>query len=1557
MNRQASSVIILLTTLCFSLAGLNTNHYATAAGGISDALVGNPRLQATCPTPSAISNTTELSDCIDWANTNAGAETLGLDANITLTALLPSIDTKITLNGNGMYIDGGGARQVFYVTSNGTFSIDNITIQNGISGLGGGIRNDGVLTVTNSTFSNNTGRNGGGGIYNDGLLTVTNSTFTNNVTGQFDTAGGGILNFNGTATVAGTIFSANVAFRGGGIRSDNILTVSNSTFIDNIALTGGGGLNVRNGFTALTNNTFSGNSAVFGGAIRSSYNVTTAAYNTFYGNSASEVGTGGGIDMFYGLVYLAGNILEAGPSGNSQCRGNLTDNGYNLSSDDTCNFGESGAPGSADNATLNLGSLVNSVHTPDDSSDAVGNIPYGTEIDNSTKYDDFGSVLACNQSMTDQLGIMRPIYAGYNCTSGAVEVNASATMPNEAPTATFNNTSGTIQVGQVATLSFSNQFDPNPEDVAAGFSYSYDCTNDGVFEVSDSSNPSYSCPYNARGNFTARGRIADQNGGYSDYTAAVTVDGPEQPGTLVYFTDFESGAGSEWLPNITTVTPIGNRRFLGEFENATATLNLSGLPAHEEIIITFDLFILKSWDGNPYTDFWSLAVDGQEIFKTTFDTQEFLSVHRQSYPDPYPVGDYTPRTGAKENNTLGYAFEGTPLDSVYGISMTVPHSASSLAIDFTGSELERGIIDESWGLDNMEIRVVSYELVANDDQYETNEDQTLEVGAPGVLANDTPFGFSSITAAPLTNPANGVVVLNPDGSFTYNANPDFNGQDGFTYQLCDAESACVPASVAITVNPVNDAPTFVKGPDLNIDESSGPQVVPNWASQISAGPADEAAQGLVFEVLPSENSFFTSEPVVAPDGTLTYTPDIDANGVVTVSVQLIDDGGAENGGADRSPVETFLITISNVPPTATFTNTSGTIQAGQVAALSFTGQYDPSPADMAAGFLYSYDCDGDGVFEAEAVAAPLKSCPYASVGTFTARGRIIDRDGDYNEYDVEVVVLEPNLAPIAADDAITTDEDTPVTASLTANDSDPDGNLDPTTLSVITPPTLGTLTNNADGSIIYTPSLNNTLPDSFTYQVCDTLGLCAEAAVSITINPINDMPVANDDTAVTDEDVPVTILVLDNDSDVDGDQLVVASVTAGGKGSVVNNGLSVSYTPYPNENGNDSFSYTINDLNGGTATAVVSITIIPVNDPPNAQNDTSETLEDVPVVIPVLANDWDVDGDPVVIVGFTQPNSGTVTLNGDGTLTYTPVQNTNGSDTFTYTIGDPSNATASATVTVNVVPVNDPPVLGINEMSVTANEGALAANSGSVSDIDGDNVNLLASIGTATNNGNGTWSWSFGTSDGPSESQTVTVTASDPGNLSAQVTFTLTVSNVAPTAQFTNTTGTIFRGETATLSFSSQTDPSAIDAAAGFSYSYDCDNNGAFEFSGPDPSFGCLYPVAGTYVAQGVIADKDGGTTAYTAEVHVLAPTEAVQTLVDVTNSFNLQQGIDNSLDAKLQSALDALNDVNGGDTGAAINKLNAFINEVEAQRNKKITDAQATELISIAQRIIATLS
>jgi hypothetical protein len=180
--------------------------------------------------------------------------------------------------------------------------------------------------------------------------------------------------------------------------------------------------------------------------------------------------------------------------------------------------------------------------------------------------------------------------------------------------------------------------------------------------------------------------------------------------TVVYQNDFGGAGGSEWSHKTVSVTPIGARRFLGEFSNETVGLTLSNLPPHSAVSVAFDLFIILTWDGNSAgvgPDIWQMRLrDGTVLQRSTFSNlSENPNGEGQSFPDEYNptnVTRFLPFKGATETNTLGFLWGASPKDAVYRIQKSFVHTNANLVLEFSGIGLQ-GIGDESWGLDNVSV--------------------------------------------------------------------------------------------------------------------------------------------------------------------------------------------------------------------------------------------------------------------------------------------------------------------------------------------------------------------------------------------------------------------------------------------------------------------------------------------------------------------------------------------------------------------------------------------------------------------------------------------------------------------------------------------------------------------------------------------------------------------------------------------------------------------------------------------------------------------------------------
>ena len=296
-----------------------------------------------------------------------------------------------------------------------------------------------------------------------------------------------------------------------------------------------------------------------------------------------------------------------------------------------------------------------------------------------------------------------------------------------------------------------------------------------------------------------------------------------------------------------------------------------------------------------------------------------------------------------------------------------------------------------------------------------------------------------------------------------------------------------------------------------------------------------------------------------------------------------------------------------------------------------------------------------------------------------------------------------NQAPAAAGDAYSTAEDTVLTVAapgVLGNDTDPDG--DPLTAVLVTGPSHGSLTVNANGSFSYTPAADYAGGDSFSYRASDGTLTSNVATVTLTVTAVNDAPTAAGDAYSTAEDTVLTVAgpgVLGNDADPDGDPLTAVLVTGPSHGSLtLNANGSFSYTPAADYAGGDSFSYRASDGTLTSNVATVTLTVTAVNDAPTAAGDAYSTAEDTVLTVAgpgVLGNDADPDGDPLTAVLVTGPSHGSLTVNANGSFSYTPAADFAGGDSFSYRASDGTLTSNVATVTLTVTAVNDAPTVTV----------------------------------------------------------------------------------------------------------------------------------------------------------------------------------------------------------------------------------------------------------------------
>jgi VCBS repeat-containing protein len=462
------------------------------------------------------------------------------------------------------------------------------------------------------------------------------------------------------------------------------------------------------------------------------------------------------------------------------------------------------------------------------------------------------------------------------------------------------------------------------------------------------------------------------------------------------------------------------------------------------------------------------------------------------------------------------------------------------------------------------------------------------------------------------------------------------------------------------------------------------------------------------------------------------------------------------------------------------------------------------------------------------------------------------------------IIVDDDSVPVALDDAYSTNEDTPLTVNspgVLGNDSDSDG--DSITAVLVSGPSHGSLSLKADGSFTYVPVANYNGSDSFTYKASDGTNNSVAATVTLTINSVNDAPVAAGDSYSTDENATLNVGasgVLANDTDADGDAMTAVLVSGPAHGSLMLNANgSFTYTPAANYNGSDSFTYRADDGQADSNVATVALTINAVNDVPVAANNSYATNEDNALEVSspgVLGNDIDADGDALTAVLVSGPAHGSLTLNANGSFTYTPAANYNGGDSFTYKANDGQADSNVATVALTINAVNDAPVADAGP-DQGANEGATVLFDGSgSSDDDGDSL---------------TYSWDFGdgnTAGGVAPSHAfadngtyaVTLTVDDGQGGTSSDTLTVNIANVAPTASLSGA-GTGVRGQTRTFTLGAS-DPSSVDQAAGFTFTINWGDGNIETVTGLDGTLANhVFATTGTFTVTVTARDKNGGTS------------------------------------------------------------------------------------------------
>ncbi|MCS0390113.1 tandem-95 repeat protein, partial [Vibrio diabolicus] len=610
--------------------------------------------------------------------------------------------------------------------------------------------------------------------------------------------------------------------------------------------------------------------------------------------------------------------------------------------------------------------------------------------------------------------------------------------------------------------------------------------------------------------------------------------------------------------------------------------------------------------------------------------------------------------------------------------------------------------------------------VPQDQQFSVEEDGTLQFTDADLLAGATDIDGDNLTVDGISyTGSDGVLTDHGDGTYTFAPNENFNGDVSFSFGVSDGTET-VPANVDVSVTPVNDPPV-AGSTSYTVDEDNAITISDE---QLLANSSDvEGAVSIDSVTYSGSDGVFQDNG----DGTYTFMPNENFSGDISLDVIVAD----EQGAIDETTAGITVIEV-NDPPVAG--PTSYTIDEDSVLTFS-ESQILANASDIEGDVeLVGISYEGsDGIFTVNGDG----TCSFAPNENFNGQVQldvtIQDENGATVDTHINVDVLPINDPPVSGDLAYTINEDSSITLSqeqLLAKAGDIDSeNLEAINLST---DDNATIQYNDDGSYTITPDENYNGDLDLTFDIIDNDGGSVQVGLDITVNPVNDLPQAQDQQFTVEEDG--TLLFTDADllegaSDIDGDDLSIENVLyTGADGVLTDNGDGTySFAPNENFNGDVQFTFDVSDGTGSTP-AFIDVSVTPVNDPPVAGSTSYTVQEDGQITISdeqLLANSSDVEGDVALANVSYSGNDGSFVDNGDGTYTFTPNENFDGNISLDVTVIDQDGATDTTTAGIDVIAVNDAPeTSGIQaevdeDNAITITQEQLLANA---TDIEGDDL-------------------------------------------------------------------------------------------------------------------------------------------------------------------------------------------------------------------------------------------
>ncbi|MEZ8556277.1 tandem-95 repeat protein [Vibrio cyclitrophicus] len=643
---------------------------------------------------------------------------------------------------------------------------------------------------------------------------------------------------------------------------------------------------------------------------------------------------------------------------------------------------------------------------------------------------------------------------------------------------------------------------------------------------------------------------------------------------------------------------------------------------------------------------------------------------------------------------------------------------------------------------NVDVLPINDAPVSGDLAYNVNEDGSITLSQEQLLSQASDVEGQDLTASDLTVDGSATVTANDDGSFTITPDANFNGDIDIQFNLNDGTDT-VQATADLTVNPVNDLPA-PQDQQFSIEEDGTLQFTD---ADLLTGASDIDGDDLTVEGI----SYTGGDGVLTDhgDGTYTFAPNENFNGDVNFSFDVSDGTETVSANIDVS------VTPENDPPVAG--STSYMVNEDNAITISDEQLLVNSSDVEGAVSIDSVTYSGtDGVFQDNGDGSYTFLPNENFSGDISLDVIVADEDGSIDETTAGITVLEVNDPPVAGPTSYTIDEDSVLTFSesqILVNASDVEGDVE--LVGINYDGSDGIFIVNGDGTCSFAPNENFNGQVQLGVTIKDEDGATVDTHINVDVLPINDPPTSGELAYTINEDSSITLSqdqLLARAGDIDSENLEAINLSTDENATIQqNDDGSYTITPDADYNGDLDLNFDIIDNDGGSVQVGLDITVNPLNDLPQAQDQQFSIEEDGTLLFTdadLLAGASDIDGDELSIENVLYTGAdGVLSDNGDGTYSFAPNENFNGEVQFSFDVFDGTGSTA-AVIDVSVTPENDPPVAGSTSYTVqedgqiTISDEQLLANS---SDVEGDvalsSVTYAGDDGSFVDNGNGTYTF------------------------------------------------------------------------------------------------------------------------------------------------------------------------------------------------------------------------